>query len=319
MLTVSIDNHLYVCCNRIINKKQRTWQRLNRSEYADPGCVRNLRLCCSDRICYIAGAETHSGVQFTLAAMGCDQQRRQVLIRLIFCATGCSAWSILIGPALCRFGQRAAADAGGPFKETMMKLPVPAKQGALSLEAAIQQRRTVRSFDHRALSLDQLSQLLWAAQGITGPAGFKRAAPSAGALYPMDLLAVAGQDCVSQMAAGIYHYQPEGHGVVQKADQDLRPAVARASLSQMWMARAPLQLVITAEYGRAAVKYGKRAVRYALIEAGHIGQNIFLQAEALGLKAAIVGAFHDEELKRVMALPGSWEPLLVMPVGYAAD
>lgn len=185
------------------------------------------------------------------------------------------------------------------------------------MERAIKQRRTIRVYDPQVLHLDQLSQLLWSAQGITGRNGFKRAAPSAGALYPMDVYTVVGQDSVEQIEAGVYHYESKGHMLSQVTKQDLRDRFARAALLQMWMAKAPVNLVITAEYSRVTGKYGKRGVRYALIEAGHIGQNLFLQAEALGLKAGIVGAFHDKELVEIMKLPRSHEPLLVMPIGYA--
>jgi SagB-type dehydrogenase family enzyme len=99
---------------------------------------------------------------------------------------------------------------------------------------------------------------------------------------------------------------------------DLRKDVARSSLSQMWMAKAPINLVITSEYSWIKIKYGSRGERYAMIEAGHIGQNIFLQAEALGLRAGIVGAFHDKNVNRVMKINRSHEPLLIMPVGYEA-
>jgi SagB-type dehydrogenase family enzyme len=97
----------------------------------------------------------------------------------------------------------------------------------------------------------------------------------------------------------------------------VKDRVAKASLSQMWMARAPLNLVITAEYSRISVKYRERGIRYAMIEAGHIAQNLFLQAEAMGLKAAIVGAFHDNELIEILKMPRSHEPLLILPTGYA--
>ncbi len=135
-----------------------------------------------------------------------------------------------------------------------------------------------------------VSQRVWTAQGITEDSGFKRAVPSAGALYPMDVYAVVGQDCVEQIEAGVYHYEPKGHSLSLVTKRDLRDSIARAALSQMWMAKAPINLVITAEYSRVAVKYGNRGIRYAMIEAGHIGQNLFLQAEALGLKAGIVMA-----------------------------
>jgi SagB-type dehydrogenase family enzyme len=213
---------------------------------------------------------------------------------------------------------RAAAMSSADGKEVAMRLPRPETEGTLSVERAIRQRRTVRSFSSQALDLRQLSRLLWAAQGITGRRGIKRASPSAGALFPMDVYAVVGEAAIQHLPAGIYHYEAPTHGVSLIAQGDLRQTVARASLSQMWMARAPLNIVITAEYDRARSKYGRRGARYAMIEAGHIGQNLFLQAEALNLKAGIVGAFHDRDLIHALKIPEAHEPLLVMPVGYAA-
>ena len=194
-----------------------------------------------------------------------------------------------------------------------MRLPRPRRDGRVSVERSILKRRTVRTFAGEPLLLDQLSQLLWAAQGVTGSFGTKRAAPSAGALYPMDVYAVAG--AVRGLDPGVYHYTPGGHGLERVMKGDLRKAVARASLNQVWMADAPAGLVITAEYERTTGKYGRRGVQYAMIEAGHIGQNIFLQAVALGLAAGIVGAFRDRDLAQVLSLPGNRIPLLVMPVG----
>lgn len=196
-----------------------------------------------------------------------------------------------------------------------MKLPQPDTTGALTVEQAIKRRRTVRTFDRKILSVEALSQLLWAAQGITEDRGLKRAAPSAGALYPMDIYAVVGQNSVAGIEAGVYHYETGGHRLSAMVLEDLREDVARASLSQMWMARAPVNMVITAEYRRITGKYGERGVRYAMMEAGHIAQNLFLQAEALNLKAGIVGAFHDTELNKILHLPRSHETLLVMPMG----
>jgi SagB-type dehydrogenase family enzyme len=196
-----------------------------------------------------------------------------------------------------------------------MNLPQPHTIGQVSLEEAIKRRRTIRSFSSASLTLDQLSQLLWAAQGITEERGFKRAAASGGALYPMDIYAVVGRAGVEGLQPGIYHYEPEGHTISLLLEGDLREYLASASLHQMWMARAPLYLVVTAEYSRITSKYGERGVRYALMEAGHVSQNIFLQAEALGLGAGIVGAFHDDEVIQVMKILRSHEPLLMMPVG----
>ena len=197
-----------------------------------------------------------------------------------------------------------------------MRLPDPKLDGDVSLERAVHQRRTIRSFNSKALTLKQLSQLLWSAQGITGAGGFKRAAPSAGALYPMDIYGVVGRDCIEKLDPGVYLYEPADHSISLVKKGDFRRDIAIASLGQMWMAHAPLSLVITAEYSRITVKYRQRGIRYAMIEAGHIGQNIFLQSEAMGLAAGIVGAFEDQEVKQVMGGKKTHEPLLVMPVGY---
>lgn len=197
-----------------------------------------------------------------------------------------------------------------------MKLPLPKIPGRMSVEEAIKSRRTLRDFRAASLILGDLAQLLWAAQGITAHNGFKRAAPSAGALYPMDVYTIVGEEGVEELQPGLYHYRPRDHGILRIAHDDLRKELARASLSQMWMAQAPINLLITAEYDRVTVKYGNRGVRYAMIEAGHIAQNIFLQAEALGLGAGIVGAFEDQAVIKALGIPSSHEPLLIMPVGH---
>ena len=195
-----------------------------------------------------------------------------------------------------------------------MRLPSPRFKGSISVEEAIKKRRTIRSFIKKALTLDQLSQLLWAAYGITE--GFKRSSPSAGALYPMDVYVAVGKDGVVDLKEGVYHYVPEGHSVSLILGEDIREELAKASLFQMWMADAPVSFVMTAEYRRITVKYGERGIRYAIMEAGHIAQNLFLQAEALGLGAGIVGAFHDEKVAKIMGIPKNHNPLLIMPIGY---
>ncbi len=208
---------------------------------------------------------------------------------------------------------------GGPLTPKgggKMQLPDPMLDGNVPLERTIHTRRTVRSFRSTPLSLKQLSQLLWAAQGITEPGGYKRAAPSAGALYPMDVYGVVGKQCIETLGPGVYHYNPGGHTLSLIQEGDARRDIAEASLWQMWMAEGPLNLVITAEYSRINIKYGQRGVRYAMIEAGHIGQNIFLQCQAMGLEAGIVGAFDDLKVSQVMGIKRTHEPLLIMPVGY---
>ena len=193
-----------------------------------------------------------------------------------------------------------------------MKLQEPRFKGTISVEEAIRHRRTVRSFKSKSLSLDQLSQLLWSAYGMTE--GFRRTVPSAGALYPMDVYVVLG--AVEDMDKGVYHYIPEAHEISLISKGDFREEIAKASLSQMWMAEAPISFIITVEYQRITIKYGERGIRYAIMEAGHIAQNLFLQSEALGLGAGIVGAFHDEKIIKITGIPQSHSPLLIMPVGH---
>lgn len=242
---------------------------------------------------------------------GILKERRKILAGLGRAIA--SFWLALFWPL-----RWALAKGNTQYPEDVMKLPQAKTQGIVAVEQAIDQRRTVRSYKPTMLSLDQLAQLLWSAQGITGNKGGKRTAPSAGALYPMDVYVVAGQGCVAQIEAGVYHYESHSHMLSMVAKKDLRDGMAKAALSQMWIARAPVNIVITAEYKRVGVKYKERGVRYAMIEAGHIGQNLFLQAEALGLKAGIVGAFHDTKLNKILNLPRAHEPLLIMPVGYSA-
>jgi SagB-type dehydrogenase family enzyme len=192
----------------------------------------------------------------------------------------------------------------------------PSFDGKVSVEKAIKERRTIRDFRERTLSLAHLSQLLWVAQGITDPKEGKRAAPSGGALYPLDIYILIGENGVERVEAGVYHYLPKEHSVLLISKGDRRKEIASVALYQMWMVKAPVIFLITAEYRRITGKYGERGIRYALIEVGHVGQNLFLQAEALGLGAGIVGAFNDLEVSKVAGLPPKHEPLLIMPVGY---
>ena len=197
-----------------------------------------------------------------------------------------------------------------------MRLPQPEVIGHVPLEKTIKSRRTIRSFVARGIALKDFSQLLWAAQGIIEQGGFRRSVPSGGALYPIDVYALVGENGVEEIESGVYHFEPRTHEITLVKEGDLRGELAKAALGQMWMAAAPVTLIVTAEYKRSSSKYGERGVRYSMIEAGHVGQNIFLQAEALGLGAGIVGAFNDREVIWVAKLSQDHEPLLIMPVGY---
>lgn len=191
-------------------------------------------------------------------------------------------------------------------------LPAPSLSGRLPLERLLQQRRSVRRFASAPLSLAETAQLLWAAQGVTSPQGL-RTAPSAGALYPLELYLAAGN--ITGLPAGGYHYDPRAHRLEPVHTGDIRRALAAAALHQDWLADAPAVIVIAALPARTEAKYGRRAVRYVWIEAGHAAENVFLQAEDLALATVVVGAFDDAGVGRVLDLPAGSVPLLLMPVG----
>lgn len=217
-----------------------------------------------------------------------------------------------IATALVLLGLAFSSGVGGMEREQGIELPQPELDGEVSLETAIRKRRSVREFSRQALPLADVAQLLWAAQGVTSRDG-GRTAPSAGALYPLELYLVAGK--VDALPAGLYHYHPREHRLRLVTDGDLRKALAGAALDQSWVRSAPAVLVIAGVYERSAKKYGQRARRYTHIETGHAAQNVYLQAEALGLGTVIVGAFDDAAVREVLALPADHAPLALMPVG----
>lgn len=230
---------------------------------------------------------------------------------------GARSWAALLGLG---FWVACAPDsgAGGGARSDPVALPAPRAKSDVSVERALTARRSCREFAARTLDLAQLSQLLWAAYGVTAHQdGYElKTTPSAGALYPLAVLAVAGEGTVGDLAAGVYRYQPPGHHLTPVVAGDRRQAVARACLRQDWLADAPVILVVAAVYRRATGKYGDRGVRYTHMEVGHASQNVCLQAEALGLGAGIVGAFHERELTGALKLTAAEAPLIVLPVGY---
>ncbi len=191
-------------------------------------------------------------------------------------------------------------------------LPEPIKSGNTSLEQLLQQRRSIREYQDTKLSKDQIAQLLWAAQGSTHPQGL-RTAPSAGALYPLELYLVVGN--VEGLTTGVYHYQIQKHQLEILSKRDVRKVLSQAALGQTWIKEAAAVVVFTAEYERTTKKYGKRGVRYVHMEVGHAAQNVFLQAEALVLGTVTVGAFDDDKVTAVLQLPSELKPLLLMPIG----
>jgi len=222
------------------------------------------------------------------------------------CSTVLLMAALLIGPV-----GRAAYKTGGSDMNTdknRVQLPQPRLDSDMSLEKALAKRRSVRSFKPKQLSPEQLSQLLWAGQGITEKRWGYRTAPSAGALYPMQLYIVTIE--------GIYVYEPAEHRLTRIFSGDIRDALCEASLSQGCVRQAACNIVIAASREKLAVKYHARAMRYLLLEAGHIAQNIQLQAVAMKLGAVAVGAFEDEKVKRLCRLEAELEPVLIIPVGY---
>ena len=212
---------------------------------------------------------------------------------------------------------------GRNIPQAVISLPSPRLEGKVSLEETIVRRRSVRRYRREPLDLSQLSQVLWSAQGITG-SGRLRAVPSAGATYPLEVFVVVGRQGVivrepkqppKELQAGVYHYEADSHSLSLHKAADLRPDLARASLDQEFITDAPVDIVICALYHRTSGRYGKRSERYVHMEAGHAGQNIHLQALALGLATVEVGAFRDEEVREVFGLEEQIKPLYIMPVG----
>ncbi len=173
-------------------------------------------------------------------------------------------------------------------------------------------RRSVREYADLPLSLEEVSQLLWAAQGITSDWG-GRTAPSAGALYPLEVYLVVGS--VDNLGVGVYKYQPQEHALVRVGDGDVRAELASAALRQSFVAEAAVDIVIGAVYERTTRKYGDRGVRYVHMEAGHAAQNIYLEVVALDLGTVTIGAFSDELVMDILDMPESEVPLYIMPVG----
>ena len=219
--------------------------------------------------------------------------------------------ALLVAAACALPGGPGCGQAGGGESADGIALPPPELKGKVSVEETLARRRSVRRFQDRALTQAQIGQLAWAAQGITEPARGLRTAPSAGALYPLKLYLLT--------AEGVFRYSPVGHRLVTLAKGDMRQQLSAAALGQRSVASAALAFVITGEHQRMRAKYGERAQLYVHLEAGHVAQNIHLQAVALGLGSVPVGAFREAEVSRVLGLAEEETPLYIIPVGYPAS
>ena len=199
----------------------------------------------------------------------------------------------------------------------VIKLPRPFLSGGLSLVEAILVRRSVREFEPTPLQLFHISQLLWAAQGITRTEGNLKSVPSAGGTFPLEVYLVVGESGLETVEAGVYHYDPEFNILTLHLSGDLRNDLAEASMGQDPIVAAPVSIVICAVNDRTLNRYNQRGERYVDMEVGHAGQNIYLQATALNLGTVAVGAFRDEQVRTLLQLEPNTKPLYIMPVGVA--
>ena len=181
-----------------------------------------------------------------------------------------------------------------------------------AIEQLLAHRRSRREFGSGSLELVEIARLLWAAQGITDPRGL-RTAPSAGALYPLEIHLVSGK--VNQLTPAVYHYLPQQHALQQTVDGDHRAQLAEAALGQDSVAYAAAVMVLTGVFNRTTHKYGERGIRYVHMEVGHVAQNVYLVAESLGLGTVMVGAFDDARMKQAIPLSQNEHPLALLPLG----
>jgi SagB-type dehydrogenase family enzyme len=212
------------------------------------------------------------------------------------------ASGVVVALLLACAGASAATD-----DSAIIPLPEPDTTGSMSLEKALASRRSIREFANAPLSAADIGQLLWATQGITDPARGFRVAPSAGALYPLELY-VAKED-------GLFRYVPQRHALIRVQSGDSRPGIATAAHGQAVVREAPMLIVITAVVDRTRAKYGSRAERYVALEAGHAAQGLLLEATALKLGATVVGAFDDEALRAAVGAGKGELPLYVVAIG----
>lgn len=196
---------------------------------------------------------------------------------------------------------------------TLIALPEPVLDGRTSVEWALYHRRSLREYAADALPLAALSQLLWAAQGVTALGGY-RTAPSAGALYPLELYAAVGH--VQDLLTGFYHYQPQDHALRKILAYDTRRELGAAARGQEWLQRAPAVLLLTGVAERVTVKYGgTTGKRFMFMEAGHAAQNVAVQATALGLGGIVVAAFDEGRVREQLKLVPEEQPLMFFPIG----
>ncbi len=234
----------------------------------------------------------------------------------VFIVTACILGCLLLFRPVSAAGQVSLAD--------KITLPAPAHDSDMSIERALSLRRSVREYSDKPLSLSDISQLLWAAQGVTSPYGM-RTAPSAGALYPLEIYVAAGN--VEGLKPGVYKYMPGEHVIVKVADGDKRADLSAIALDQPSIKNAAIVLIIAGVYERTTGKYDTplhdagtgsdypAGVKYVHMEAGHASQNVYLESVSRGLGTVAIGAFSEDGVRQAAGMPGEERPLYLMPVG----
>lgn len=200
-----------------------------------------------------------------------------------------------------------------------VKLPKPVLTSKMSVETSMLRKKSVRHFSTTPLTLEQVSQLLWAANGALPVEAISGATvktlPSAGGIYPLEIFLLTGNGTVKGLPAGVYNYNSTGNSLAPISTDDVRMAVAQAALSQLWLANAPAMVVIAGAFAKTTAKYGNRGIPYVYMESGASNQNLYLQAEALGLRMGTVGAFNEAQVSSAMKIPSGITPLLIVAIG----
>lgn len=247
--------------------------------------------------------------------MPIERPSRRTIVTLVVAAV----LSVLLNLAFRPFRIVRTGDDGRWQVTESVSLPPPSRDSDISVEKAIENRRSRREYGERTLERRELGQLLWAAQGETNRMSDFRAAPSAGALYPLELYVIVGTPGVEGLKSGVYRYQPSGHEVIPGKTENVQPQLQVAALNQEAVEKAAIDIVVCAVDERVTGKYGDRGKqRYVPMEAGHAGENLYLQAESLGLSTVAIGAFRDDSVRNILGAPANQRPLYIFPVGVRA-
>ena len=238
-----------------------------------------------------------------------DRKKKLVIICLVIILIGVSSAYYFSGSNKTTHNNRHVIGT--------VSLPAPQLTGNLSVEAAIQNRRSVRHYSNESVTLGNVSQILWSAQGITDTQYQLRAAPSAGQVYPLEVYVIAGPN-VTGLKQGVYQYEPSNNTLEMFMNGDLRGDLSTIADGQPWVKQAPLDILITGDNQKMMDKYPDKdlSIRFVDLEAGHAGENIYLQAESLGLVTVSLGSFDSNQLSQKFELPSNETPLYIFPIGH---